>query len=272
MRMIHIIRRVQLFLSKQSFLFGFLLKVRNQIDAIIRLRITNTITFEKNGEKKVLEHIVPISSTLVDVGANLGRYTDEILRIKQPANGFKVFLFEPSRNAFNVLKEKFNLNDIEIFNVGLSDEKAERTFFEKDTNEQTSSLFSTEEEGESVRTVVQVDRLDNYMSRIGEIDFCKIDAEGNDYYVLKGAENYLKEHKIKFLQFEYGPNWILSGSTLFKTLEYLNNLDYRVFLVRQEGLFQFKYNRWGEYFGYSNYFAVSRRHLNLISDIIVGSF
>jgi hypothetical protein len=52
----------------------------------------------------------------------------------------------------------------------------------------------------------------------------------------------------------------------------LRKLDYEVFLIRKDGLYGFNYKKWGEFFGYSNFFAVRNEDKALISNIITGKF
>jgi hypothetical protein len=86
-----------------------------------------------------------------------------------------------------------------------------------------------------------------------QIDFLKVDAEGYDFHVLRGARSLLTSHKIRIGQFEYGEGWRRAGSTLACALDFLNRLDYACFLLTRDGLFEPKPEWYGEYFGYSNY-------------------
>jgi hypothetical protein len=77
-------------------------------------------------------------------------------------------------------------------------------------------LFSGHAPVGAIRRQVRVIALDNICAERGLdlIDLLKIDAEGYDFQVLRGAEKLLKEQKISVVQFEYNRPWANAGGTL----------------------------------------------------------
>jgi hypothetical protein len=59
---------------------------------------------------------------------------------------------------------------------------------------------------DSQKELVNVVTFDEYASNreINCVDLLKIDVEGNEYKVLCGAMNFIKENRIKNIQFEFG--------------------------------------------------------------------
>jgi hypothetical protein len=95
--------------------------------------------------------------------------------------------------------------------------------------------------------------------RLDEVDFVKIDVEGYDGRVLAGAARALQAQRLGIVQFEYSRPWALAGSTLGHELGRLRTAGYQTFSLRQHSLEKVDYNRYGEFFSYANFVAVSRR-------------
>src|SRR3954468_16629026 len=105
--------------------------------------------------------------------------------------------------------------------------------------------------------VVPGTRLDPEATRLGldHIDLLKIDAEGYDLHVLRGAQRLLKEQRIDVIQFEYGEAWPYAGSTLSAAYQLLEGAGYQVFALKGEQLVKVDYQLYGEYFRYTNFVA-----------------
>ena len=90
--------------------------------------------------------------------------------------------------------------------------------------------------------------------------------------VLRGASGLLSQQLIGVIQFEYNKPWLLTNSTLAEAYGLLESFDYSVFLLRARGLFVLDYQRYGEYFGYSNFVAVAPDRLPALKPFIEGRF
>lgn len=55
-------------------------------------------------------------------------------------------------------------------------------------------------------------------------DLVKIDCEGEDYNIVKGAKNLLKKNLIKFLKIEIE----FEKNNFYKIIDYLNKFDYKL--------------------------------------------
>ena len=58
-------------------------------------------------------------------------------------------------------------------------------------------------------------------------DHVKIDCEGEDYNIVKGAKNLLKKNLIKFLKIEIE----FEKNNFYKIIDYLNKFDYKLFNI-----------------------------------------
>jgi hypothetical protein len=61
-----------------------------------------------------------------------------------------------------------------------------------------------------------------------KIDYLKIDTEGHEFAVLRGAAESLKRHQIKYIQIEVGGCWFESQTRLVDVVKYLDAFGYRL--------------------------------------------
>ena len=101
--------------------------------------------------------------------------------------------------------------------------------------------------------------IDGLLARSGwdHIDLVKTDTEGYDALVLAGAEEALGEHRIDVVQFEYNRPWRQAGRTLSGTIAFLERLGYDVYVLRADRVEAYDYERFGEFFSYSNFVALN---------------
>ena len=80
--------------------------------------------------------------------------------------------------------------------------------------------------------------LDSYaeQSCVARFTLVKIDAEGHDLAVLRGAHTLLSEHRIAVAQFEYNHRWIFGRFYLRDAFEFLLPLGYRVGKLTPRGV------------------------------------
>ena len=131
-----------------------------------------------------------------DIGANEGQTATEALRIFPAA---RVFSFEPHPITFETLKSRFGNNGrVACYNIALSNENGTAVMYEysKSTiNSLTSKArYAVRQEKKSVGEVpVKVSSLDWFCKdqNIDRIDVLKIDTEGHELEVLKGAVEFI---------------------------------------------------------------------------------
>ena len=106
---------------------------------------------------------------------------------------------------------------------------------------------------------VEQDSLENFCAdhSIDRIDFLKIDTEGAEWRILKGAESLLQHGRIGAIQFEYGGCYLDAGATLEQAYHLLTSNNYLVFRIVPSGLLHIAlWDNALENYLYSNYFAV----------------
>ena len=84
----------------------------------------------------------------------------------------------------------------------------------------------------------------------------KIDVEGHELDVIKGAQNTLLLRKIKYLQFELGEASIQTNTTLKDIYGELSKYNYRVYLISRRGIVPLDtYDYQLEQYSTTNFFA-----------------
>jgi len=110
-------------------------------------------------------------------------------------------LFEPNKEATEILEKKISSKNIILNKFGLSDEnKNECIYYLSSQSFQPNPYIKDTDIG--IRYAVR--KLDDYVEEhnINYIDFLKIDAEGFDYKIIKGGKETIK-NKVSYVQFEY---------------------------------------------------------------------
>jgi len=141
--------------------------------------------------------------TFIDVGANMGTYT-----IMFAKKGLNTIAFEPSVINYKALQINIMLNNLEkkvtSFNIGLDNTDRKASFVFDPVNTGASHLSAaqfydpvTDERGEL--TEVQLVMLDHFKKNIpinpDDAVLMKIDVEGMEEDVIKGASEFIQDRK-----------------------------------------------------------------------------
>jgi len=118
----------------------------------------------------------------------------------------------------------------------VSDVPGKAAFYQSSKFEETASLTPKSSGQQGVE--VEVLTLDGFFSKPLMIHFLKIDAEGYDPLVLRGARSLLKRKRVKFIVFEYGIHWgrAAHGISLQAAVMELFRLGYGCFLMTRAAL------------------------------------
>lgn len=161
-----------------------------------------------------------------DVGANVGQ---SIVWYKKYFPQANIYSFEPVKSTFAALEEVAkNYQGVFCENIALGNENGEQPIYIQEQST-WNSLVINESIVREVSELVSVKTLDRYMESNGikTIDFLKIDTEGFELEVLKGAHQALSEQCIDFIYCEVGLNEENSRMSSFFTLtEHLSKYPY----------------------------------------------
>jgi FkbM family methyltransferase len=177
---------------------------------------------------------------VIDVGANVGDYTAEVLaRFPQAV----VWAYEPQSAAFFALTERFrDVGGVVTEHIGLSSEPgwAElhasshgacvlATLYERPDADSYHGSGVVLERTEKVR----LETLDNLLAP-QRVDWLKIDVEGHELDVLRGAEQIVAATDV--VQFEYNDCARIAGYTLVDLHAFLWDRGFTVYLEEGEQL------------------------------------
>ena len=153
---------------------------------------------------RVMQRILNPGSNCIDIGCHTGVFLDEIIKFSPFGSHFA---FEPIPSLFSELTERFSTNEkVTVSNVAASDKSGEVSFQHVVSNPGYSGLKRRryDRENEFVQEItVKSELLDNVVPLDVKIDLIKIDVEGAEFQVLRGASKILKRSN-PVLIFEHG--------------------------------------------------------------------
>lgn len=175
-------------------LHGFALKIDPSVDKGVELSVFETGTYEK-GLLYLLKDFLKAGDCFVDVGANIGLMS--IYASKQVGETGRILSFEAHPDTFRWLNFNTTLNkikNIESFNFALgAEEGLARIYDNWQVNRGGASLVVKTEGSKSYS--IQVKLLDDCLSEGVKPKVIKIDVEGFELEVLKGAELTIQAHR-----------------------------------------------------------------------------
>jgi FkbM family methyltransferase len=163
-------------------------------------------------ETSLVHRLLGPGMTFLDVGANVGYYT--LLAASRVGRTGRVHAIEPSPYAFNRLQRTVRANGIgqvHLHQMGLSDACGELTLYVQPPDSGFHSpTMSSDSGGEPVTVPVQ--RLDESLNEWGAewVDLMKMDVEGHELHVLRGAGDALGSGRIRALICEFNEHWLQS--------------------------------------------------------------
>lgn len=152
---------------------------------------------------EVMRRCLTPQSNCIDVGGYRGEVLRDILKLAP--NGTH-YVFEPVPRNYKYLSHKYP--DVHVFDIALSDKKGESVFCEVASRPARSGLRRVKypSDSEEIREIkVKTDLLDNLIPPEQQIDLIKIDVEGAEYHVFKGAEQLIRRCRPVII-FEHGVN------------------------------------------------------------------
>jgi FkbM family methyltransferase len=246
---------VALLPARNETIFRFCRKIVNRYTG------DNNCDMRVNGERRLLRQALGAGAVVFDVGANIGDWTAEALALRPDAS---VHCFEPSPTTFVMLEGRKLPGNVVLNNIGLGAERGRMDLFVFADGLGANSLYDrlgTDARAQR-RETVDITTLDDYCGERGieKIDFLKIDAEGHDFAILRGARRLLSEGRITVTQFEYGGANIDARVLLKDIWHYIEeiNSDYMIYKLFPTFLQHVpEYRQTLETFQYSNWVIMS---------------
>jgi len=171
---------------------------------------------------------IPINkeSVMVDLGANIGlvtQYFKDKVKI--------IYAVEPAKEHFTALKQNKEYNhwdNVEIFNLAISDKDGEANLYHNINNHTSHSLIQNNQQGQEV---VKTMRLDTFFeeNNIEKVDFLKFDVEGAENIIIRDESFAKVAKKIQYILIEFHSyeNWE-KKENLKDLMKYLKRLGFHL--------------------------------------------
>jgi FkbM family methyltransferase len=190
------------------------------------------LVFMTNHEDDIIEHFTPKQGDIVvDIGAHMGRYT--IISSKRVGTNGKVVAIEAHPGNFEMLNRNIKLNQLTNviplnYAVYSKETKIKLYLPEEDSGFTIYNTIMSNRAGTEDKFVeVNANTLDCLLQinqiREEEVNWIKIDVEGAEFEVLKGATNVLSKSKdISLLIEVHGPD------NYRPVVEFLNLYNFKI--------------------------------------------
>ncbi|MDP4252080.1 MAG: FkbM family methyltransferase [Bacteroidota bacterium] len=174
---------------------------------------------------------------IFDVGAHYGETAIKYKNVFPNANIYSFEPFVTSAQAF--LENTKEYSQIKLFKHAFSDKVGESEFYINSSDATNSLLASTITNSwvdnatkNSNIEKVKIDTIDNFCEKenINRVDILKLDVQGGEMLVLKGADRMLSSAKVKMIFTEVEFIEIYKNQPLFHDITaYLTRYNYKLF-------------------------------------------
>lgn len=207
--------------------FGFHYFYVDQIEDYIKKDLRKGQSWEPHLTSLIKKYVKP-GSVAVDVGAHIGTHTLELS--KAVGEQGKVYAFEPQSKIFRELVMNMELNrakNVEFFRVALASSSGRVELGHLDPTNEGGAMVGVPGTGQYV-TQLPLDAID-----LTNVSLIKIDVEGLELDVLKGALNTIRKNRPVLLIEILGGLLPEKGTDkekqeLSERIQFIEGLGYRV--------------------------------------------
>jgi FkbM family methyltransferase len=230
-----------------------------------RVGVLNYETPSASGEERFLRRYLQRwpDALILDVGANTGQFA---ALARAEAAGAVIHSFEPHPVAFAQLAARAPGLRITAEHLAMGDQDGEIEIFDyaDETGSQHASVYREVIEGVHRRAAagvaVRCARLDTFARERGitHVGLLKIDTEGHELAVLRGASSLIAAGAIDVIQFEFNEMNVVSRVFMKDFFDLLP--DYRIYRLLSDGAIHFEtYDaRFMEVFAFQNIACIRR--------------
>lgn len=177
-----------------------------------------------------VKRIITPGMTILEIGANIGYYA--LIEATLAGKSGHLYAIEPSPSNFEALKKNLELNGIRntyLHQAAFGEKRGKSKFYVYDRSN-LSSFIKREDMGMQCTEVeVEILTLDDFL--VGkEVDFVRMDVEGYEREILRGAEKaFAAGKKPKYFFIEVHSDLLhMKGSSCKEILELLGGYGYDI--------------------------------------------
>jgi FkbM family methyltransferase len=187
---------------RDGILVRFMLKnsIRKILNAL-HIDLSQNLKYDRLS-KSIIRKVLADGTNAIDIGCHKGEILDIFLQSSPTGNHFG---FEPIPGLYQHLTERYS-DRCRIFPFALSNSSGTTPFQHVKNASAYSGIRKREyniPSPEISEIIVETRRLDDVIPEGVTVRFIKIDVEGGEFDVLKGAEKLLKRDK-PYILFEFG--------------------------------------------------------------------
>jgi len=200
-----------------------------------------------SAEIKMIASLSSNYPVFIDIGANVGVWTTALAAAHRTAH---VYCIEPTPDIVDLLQSNIALNrlqNVTTEQLAISDSDGfvsfqvvtEYSIYNRLATRKNSAQDLHRDRFKNARTIdVRSVRLDDFCKDrcIERIGFLKVDVEGAEVCVIKGAENLLRNRAIELIWIEVEPdNLCEMGDSIDDLADAMRNVGYTFHLLQPDG-------------------------------------
>lgn len=259
---------------KKIYVFLFARKVFYSLNLLfykLSMRGLGIMNYENDvvsGEKAFIKYLISRNllntGVIMDVGANVGHYS---MMLRKSNITLPIYAFEPHPAAFKKLQSAALLHAFTPVRQGAGEQCATATMYDYAGNagSEHASMYKeviTNFRSSAVDEVsIDLTTIDTFIeaNNITDIALLKIDTEGNELNVLKGACNAIEKGLINAIQIEFNEMNVISRTFFKDIIDILPGYDfYRLLPDGLKALGRYNVAAF-EIFAFQNIVALKRR-------------
>ncbi len=188
---------------------------------------------------KIIQEVVKPGWTIVEVGANMGYYS--LLMASLVGSTGRVYAFEPNPMVYKLLKLNLEINGFLDRAIAIPKAVFDRSccieFGVALKHMGNSGVFTFGTFDEPAKRIsVEAVALDDFFAQNKKINLIKIDAEGSEFFVLKGAQRVIAENPELIIIMEFVPKKKnIIGFDPGEALAQLTDRGFHIYRINEDG-------------------------------------
>jgi FkbM family methyltransferase len=190
--------------------------------------------WETNVDRILCAYVKP-GMRVLDIGANMGYYAVKLGTKVGP--GGTLIAFEPNPEVYDVCVENLKINGLtghaKVLRLALGDRAGSATLTRSRSNMASANLLADQDADVSFE--VEVATLDACLGEAAPVDLIKLDAEGYESFILKGAAQTLARSPSCAVMIELGLDRWERHSTLVELVPLCGGNGRELYAVHDDG-------------------------------------